>query len=62
MSVDRRRPKTYRKSPIVEYRCQFCGRASLVQRWKDKDDHCPLCGKKFDPQLMPELRDLPTTP
>lgn len=55
MAVDIPRPKNHRKAPVVEYRCQFCHEASPVRDWKAKDEHCPKCGKKFDPNLMPEL-------
>jgi rubrerythrin len=53
MSVDTKRPKKYRKAPITEYRCQFCGGGSPVAEWKP-EDRCPKCGKKYDPILVDE--------
>ena len=49
MSVDTKKPtgrraRKGRKGPVKEFRCQFCGAASTIQEWADKDDSCPKCG------------------
>ena len=48
MSLETKCPKKFRRGPIREYRCQFCGLASGVQEWQAQSDHCPKCGKLYD--------------
>lgn len=38
-----------------EIRCQFCGQTSFAEWWKD--DHCPMCKKKYDPQLAQDSEE-----
>ena len=48
MSVDQRRPKGFRRSPVREYRCFFCHAPSDVAEWVE--DVCPKCNKKYYPE------------
>jgi RNA polymerase subunit RPABC4/transcription elongation factor Spt4 len=48
MSLDLKKPKGRKarkacKGPVKEFRCMYCGAASLIQEWADKDDCCPKC-------------------
>ena len=50
MSLDLKKPKgrkarKARKGPVKEFRCMYCGAASSLQEWADKDDCCPKCGR-----------------
>ena len=58
MSLDRKAPKGYRKAPVTEYRCQFCGHAYPVKRWESCGDRCPACSKEFDPAWIPSCEEL----
>ena len=47
MSLDLKKPKgrkarKARKVPVKEFRCQFCGKPSLIEDWIDGIE-CPLC-------------------
>lgn len=51
MSLDMKRPTGRRarkihqaRAPIKEFRCLFCGAASTIQEWAEKQDTCPKCG------------------
>ncbi len=48
MPLDTKKPKGKRgrkgrKGPVKEFRCQFCGIASLIEEWIDGMT-CPKCG------------------
>jgi ribosomal protein L37AE/L43A len=55
MSLDRKRPKHFRKAPVTEYRCQFCHEPSQVAEWKANASKCPKCGRLFDAATYPGL-------
>ena len=57
MSLDRPRPKNYRRAPVTEYRCQFCHEASPVTEWKGDGADCPKCGQKYDAILVQDEDD-----
>jgi rubrerythrin len=30
------------------YRCQYCGGQFPAKQWKENDDQCPDCGRKYN--------------
>jgi len=39
------------------YRCQFCGKSSIVSEWGNGGDDCPKCGKTYDWMLAQDSEE-----